>query len=209
MRAWSEADAPRLLEIIRGTGDLERQLPFLPASEEEAERLIREALQPRETFWAWCVEYDGAAVGTVCCAIGPEDLKGESAARGSGVGWISYWSAAEIRRTGILSQAVRAVTDWALDPAGGNLRRLELGYRVNNPGSGVIAQRAGFTVEGRERQKFVIDGVGVDVLTAGRLREDAVPPLSGAEQNRAEVPDPRTEVPSAARTEDREEDPIL
>ncbi|MDO4792524.1 MAG: GNAT family protein [Buchananella hordeovulneris] len=52
------------------------------------------------------------------------------------------------------------------------LRRLELGYRVNNPASAAVAAFAGFTVEGVERQKFLIDGETIDAVVAGRLATD-------------------------------------
>ena len=172
LREWEEKDAARLLTIVQEAGDLERQLPSLPASEVEAARLIRSTLLSRPEVWVWCLEHDGAAVGSVRCEIVPENLHGEAARHGSGRGWVSYWSAREIRGTGMLSEAVRDCCDWALNPQGGGLRRLELGYRENNPASAAVAHRAGFQREGREREKFVVDGVPVDVLTAARLASE-------------------------------------
>lgn len=65
------------------------------------------------------------------------------------------------------------VGQWAFDVRG--LERLELGHRVTNPASGGVARRAGFVVEGTEREKFLIDGQRIDVLTYGRLRSDPTP----------------------------------
>jgi RimJ/RimL family protein N-acetyltransferase len=55
------------------------------------------------------------------------------------------------------------------------LFRLELGHRVNNPASCRVASRAGFLVEGLERQKLAYDGVRFDVELHARLATDAVP----------------------------------
>ena len=45
---------------------------------------------------------------------------------------------------------------------------------MNNPASGGVAHAASFVLEGREREKFLIDGERIDVLTYGRLRSDPV-----------------------------------
>lgn len=101
--------------------------------------------------------------------------------------WVSYWSASVIRGTGAMKHAVRAVCDWALGEAerkasssidcsvlekmeSPRLRRLELGYRTNNPASGKVARYAGFVVEGIEREKFLYAGQTYDAVTAARLR---------------------------------------
>jgi RimJ/RimL family protein N-acetyltransferase len=59
--------------------------------------------------------------------------------------------------------------------SGWGLERLELGHRVNNPASGAVARAAGFVHEGTEREKFLVDGERIDVLTYGRLRSDPWP----------------------------------
>lgn len=85
-------------------------------------------------------------------------------------GWVFYWAHPDARRRGITSQLVRALADRELGEGG--LYRLELGYRVNNPGSGAVARAAGFIREGLEREKFLVDGERIDVITASRLTTD-------------------------------------
>lgn len=87
-------------------------------------------------------------------------------------GWVFYWAHPDARRRGITSQLVRALADRELGEGG--LHRLELGYRANNPGSSAVARAAGFVQEGIEREKFLVDGERVDVVTAARLRTDPV-----------------------------------
>lgn len=87
-------------------------------------------------------------------------------------GWVSYWAHPDARRRGITSQLVRALADRELGEGG--LYRLELGYRANNPGSAAVAHAAGFVREGLEREKFLMNGARIDVVTAGRLKTDPV-----------------------------------
>lgn len=90
--------------------------------------------------------------------------------RANANGWVFYWAHADARRRGVTSKLVRALADREL--AEGGLYRLELGYRVNNPGSSAVARAAGFVQEGLEREKFLVNGERVDVVTAARLRTD-------------------------------------
>ena len=83
------------------------------------------------------------------------------------------WMADHARGRGWMSRAAATVADWALTKRA--LERLELGHRVNNPASEVVARRAGFVKEGTEREKFLIDGQRIDVYTYGRLRADPSP----------------------------------
>lgn len=87
-------------------------------------------------------------------------------------GWVFYWAHPDARRRGITSQLVRALADRELGEGG--LYRLELGYRANNPGSAAVARAAGFVREGLEREKFLVDGERIDVITAARLKTDPV-----------------------------------
>ncbi len=88
-------------------------------------------------------------------------------------GWCWSWMHVDHRSRGWTSRATATVAAWALGERG--LQRLELGHRVDNPASGVIALAAGFVQEGRERGKFLFDGQRVDVLTYGRLVTDPPP----------------------------------
>lgn len=86
--------------------------------------------------------------------------------------WVFYWAHARAWGAGITSDLVR---NFCNDLLRDGLYRLELGYRVDNRASGRVAERAGFIIEGREREKFLIDGKRIDVMTCGRLRTDPWP----------------------------------
>lgn len=100
-------------------------------------------------------------------------------------GWFWYWMTDRSRGRGVMSRAAATVAEWALSERG--LERLELGHRVNNPASGVVARRAGFVEEGAPHEKFLVDGERLDVDTYGRLKTDPRPafhalPLALAER---------------------------
>lgn len=96
-------------------------------------------------------------------SVGKEDLSG----------WFSYWLNAAYRGKGLAGRAAATIAGWALDEGG--LHRLELGHRANNQASRHVALAAGFIQEGLEREKFLVDGERIDVLSYGRLRSDPVP----------------------------------
>ena len=88
-------------------------------------------------------------------------------------GWTFYWAYPRARGQGVTSSLVCDLANFALSDGG--LFRLELGYRVNNPGSAGVARNAGFLREGVERQKFRVDGARVDVVACARLATDPWP----------------------------------
>lgn len=161
IRPVQEGDADAVLEAFGSAPDMARQGDVTdPASAQEYVAWLRE---PARRSFAVCA--GERMVGLV--AVSVDELNRN--------GWVFYWMHAAHRGGGVMARAVATVADWALapGPAGGGLERLELGHRVNNPASGRVALAAGFVQEGREREKFLIDGQRVDVLTYGRLRSDA------------------------------------
>lgn len=115
-------------------------------------------------------------LGSYC--VGVVGINGATLHR---LGWFFYWVHPTFRGRGFSSAAASTAANWALSSTelgGGGFERLELGHRVDNPASAAVARSAGFLREGTEREKFLIDGRRVDVLTYGRLRADPVPSTS-------------------------------
>lgn len=83
---------------------------------------------------------------------------------------IGYWVAAEARRHGIATRAVRLVADWASRDLG--IARVELMTRIENVASQGVAERAGFTREGVLRS-YLTFGCGLaDVVMFSLLPSD-------------------------------------
>ncbi|TWP32746.1 GNAT family N-acetyltransferase [Leekyejoonella antrihumi] len=161
LRSFEAADAAAVLDAF---ADPEMARQGDVADLEQAAAWICAMTEGGLDRHVFAIDLDGTAVG----AVGVTAIDRENR-----VGWFWYWLHRAHRGCGTASRAAATVSNWALSVGG--LERLELGHRVNNPASGVVAEAAGFVREGVERGKFLIAGVRVDVLTYGRLITDPVP----------------------------------
>ncbi|MGV9196427.1 GNAT family N-acetyltransferase [Arcanobacterium canis] len=180
LRYWETVDAQVLLELYEANEDLHRQLPQITNLAEAIES-IDGFSQRHEDRAIFCLDIEGKACGLVGLSF---EAKDEATGKFDRA-WVWYWSAGAARGKGLMKLAVKAVCDWAMGqldssqtPVGFKLlgevespqiRRLELGYRLNNPASAKVAEYAGFVVEGVERAKFNIDGGLIDAAIAARL----------------------------------------
>ncbi|WP_326503966.1 GNAT family N-acetyltransferase [Rothia nasimurium] len=190
LRYWALTDAPDLLSVYRTSSDLERQMPAL-ASDEDARSLIETSYLPAENRATFCLSDEGRPVGLVGL-----NYTARTDAGAWDRAWVYYWIADPYRGQGYTKAALTAVCAWALGEANPAptapvldtgllaslpspcLRRLELGYRTNNPASGAVAAAAGFQVEGIEREKFLYAGQTYDAVIAARLRKDGRTPTT-------------------------------
>ncbi len=167
LRAWSPLDAPALVDAVAATPDLATQLPLDQlGSVTTARRFIVSTLRSNPTRRVWAVVDDGVPVGSI--ALTHID-------RRHGTAWVSYWLASAARGRGLATRALAAAAEWAFTH--GELFRLELGHRVNNPSSCAVACRGGFVAEGVERQKLRYAGERFDVELHARLASDPAPPV--------------------------------
>ncbi|GAB3619129.1 hypothetical protein GCM10027417_03890 [Glutamicibacter endophyticus] len=129
----------------------------------EAEEYVARLLDPTNHQLPLAIATKNGLVGLVSAGI---DATNHNA-------WVWYWMHDAYRGRGVVSAALRTLARVLFDTHG--IHRLELGLRVNNPGSRRVAERAGFICEGRERGKFLIDGQRVDTLLYSRLASDPRP----------------------------------
>lgn len=150
------SDAPAVLDAFHSAPDMARQgaVTDLASAQAYVDQLLD------DSHHAFAIDADSRLVGLVAISVDKANRSG----------WIWYWIHADHRGKGLVSNAVQAVSDWAI--SSGMLDRLELGVRVNNPASIQIAEQSGFVLEGVERQKFLIDGKRIDARTYARLRSD-------------------------------------
>ncbi|MGY1633160.1 GNAT family N-acetyltransferase [Geodermatophilus sp. SYSU D01186] len=87
---------------------------------------------------------------------------------------VGYWTMPAARGRGVAPRAVDAACRWAFAELA--VDRVELCHAVDNPASGRVAEKAGFTVEGRLRRSYRYgDGIKHDELLWGRLSDDPAP----------------------------------
>ena len=83
---------------------------------------------------------------------------------------IGYWLARDAWGRGHATAAVRLAVAWAFDAMG--LHRVEAHHFVENPASGRVLAKAGFSIEGRRRGAVWRDGVPRDLVSYAMLRDD-------------------------------------
>ncbi|MEV8254439.1 GNAT family protein [Rhodoglobus sp. NPDC076762] len=164
LRVWRASDAPALIDAYRSSPELAVQLgsPDL-ATDHLARIFIADSLGRSDTHMNWAIVAESAAVGNV--GISHID-------RRHGTAWAYYWLAESARGRGLATRALATATECAFSAG---LFRLELGHRLNNPASCGVATRAGFTVEGIQRQKLRYDHERFDVELHARLASDEAP----------------------------------
>jgi RimJ/RimL family protein N-acetyltransferase len=87
---------------------------------------------------------------------------------------IGYWTTPAARGRGVAAVAVAAACAWAFGAL--PVDRIELCHAVENVASGRVAEKAGFTYEGRCRRSYRYgDGVKHDELLWARLADDPPP----------------------------------
>ena len=115
----------------------------------------------KENHYQWAIELDGKLVGSI--SVVAYDDNSERAEIGYCMGF-DYWG------RGIMTEAVKAVVDFLFTDVGCN--RIEIVQHIENPASGRVAQKCGFTKEGVRREYFNKNGVFHDDVMYALLRKD-------------------------------------
>jgi RimJ/RimL family protein N-acetyltransferase len=131
--------------------------PYTPA---DAARWI-EIANTTEKVTNFAIEVDGAAAGAIGLVL-RDDVFRRSVE-------IGYWLGQEYWGRGIATEAVRAVTDYAL--ANFDVCRVYAGVFEWNPASMRVLEKAGFKLEGRLRKAVTKDGQTIDELIYAVVRD--------------------------------------
>jgi RimJ/RimL family protein N-acetyltransferase len=135
-----------------------------PYTRDDADRFVTDNAASWQT---------GTSGSFVICDLRTDVLLGASglhAREDPRVSEIGYWIAADARRRGVATRAVRLLSTWALTTLG--FERLELMTHVDNIGSQAVATRAGFTREGVLRSYATIGCGRADVVMFSLLPRD-------------------------------------
>ena len=97
----------------------------------------------RDNLYLWAIEMDGKVIGNINVVQIIDSLESCE---------IGYCLGKQYHNRGIVTEATRAVIDFLFDEVGVNL--IEIEYVTENPASGMIAKKCGFTFEGRKREAF-------------------------------------------------------
>ncbi|MDR2985514.1 MAG: GNAT family N-acetyltransferase [Nocardiopsaceae bacterium] len=147
LRPWRLSDAEAL--VVAGQDPAIRQWNRLPTESSDAARKRIERMHARwqaeqSAIWAIAQPGDGGAVGLI--GWGDIDLMEGSAE-------IVYWILPAARGGGVVVEATKRLSQWALGDLG--LHRLRLCHSVANPASCRVAVKAGYSLEGTMRSALL------------------------------------------------------
>jgi RimJ/RimL family protein N-acetyltransferase len=165
LRDWRAGDEPSLVRHADNPNvarNLAEVFPH-PYSLDDARSWIREnaGVEPVTRF---AIIVDGEACGGIGIEIG-SDIHRRSAE-------IGYWLGERFWGRGIVTEALKAVTGYAFDAF--DLAHVFAGTFERNAGSRRVLEKAGYVLEGRLRQHVTKDGVTMDDLVYGIVRDSRV-----------------------------------
>ncbi|MET0764760.1 MAG: GNAT family N-acetyltransferase [Blastococcus sp.] len=133
------------------------------------------ALLGRRSDWSSGEHASWAVVDPAGTVLGSVSL--HSIDRAQNDAEIGYWTTPAARGQGVAARAVDAACRWGFGAL--PIDRIELCHAVENPASGRVAEKAGFTFEGHLRRSYRYgDGRKHDELLWARLADDSPPRLS-------------------------------
>jgi RimJ/RimL family protein N-acetyltransferase len=130
-----------------------------PYTSEDARKFL-EATLKSEPITDFCIEVNRAAVGGIGIHLGI-DVHRHTAELG-------YWLGQEFWARGIMTEAVRAFSNFCFDTF--SLRRIYAEPFANNRASARVLEKSGFVFEGCLKNNVIKDGKLLDSLEYARTR---------------------------------------
>ncbi len=161
IREWEREDAPALAHHADNPAIARWMRDAFPSPYTlgDARRWIGAAIKadPRTSF---PIALDGEVIGSIGVLLGTDvyRLTGE----------VGYWVGEAHQGKGFATRALTAFTAWAFEAYG--LERVEATVFAANAASARVLEKAGFTLEGRERRAVVKNGEMDDLLIHARVR---------------------------------------
>jgi [ribosomal protein S5]-alanine N-acetyltransferase len=153
VRSWRRGDAPsvaRYANNYKVWRNVRDRFPH-PYTLMDAEEWVRYALREKPEV-SFAVEVGGEAAGGIGLVLG-EDIHRRTAE-------IGYWLGEPFWGRGIMSEAVRALTDYAFQTF--DLARVYAGVFESNPASMRVLEKAGYSFEARLRKAVTKEGRTMD-----------------------------------------------
>src|ERR1700730_827420 len=141
LRTWQKTDAAELVESIDGDPEITRWLDQVPQPYRATD-----ALPYIRGIGERAFAVTDAETGRVLGSIGVRFNEAGD------VGEIGYWLRADARGRGMITRALRVISEWAFEHGG--VARLQLRADVDNIPSRRSAEKAGFQLEGVLRSVY-------------------------------------------------------
>jgi len=145
LRSWRIEDVPAVTAACQDS-EIARWLSFVPQpyTEEDARFYVQDCIGASDDRKPFAItdSETGEVIGSIEMRINRMQT-----------GHIGYWLAPEARGRGLTTEALRALSRWAIEQLG--LGRVELVTDPDNVASQRVAEKAGFTREGILRSILV------------------------------------------------------
>jgi RimJ/RimL family protein N-acetyltransferase len=169
LRPWREDDADEVLGAQQDP-DIRQWAGGSGVNSREDSLALLRRLTGQENRASWAVV--DATTGGLLGSVSVHSIDEQQADA-----QVGYWTAPDARGRGVAALAVDTACRWVFGTL--SVERIELCHAVENPASGRVAEKAGFTYEGRLRRSYRYgDGVKRDELLWSRLSDDPAPELS-------------------------------
>lgn len=163
LRARTEADYDALYALAAELDSWEERSPLRPAA------MTRKGWEARVADYdadpsgnlGFVIDVDGEAVGTVSLF----DIDGFTGTAEVGIALVR-----SARGQGIGTEAIAQILEFGFVRA--NLRRVHLEVIASNAGAIRVYEKAGFVVEGRQREHAWVRGRYEDIVRMGLLRDE-------------------------------------
>jgi RimJ/RimL family protein N-acetyltransferase len=130
-----------------------------PYTIEDAHKFL-EATVKSKPITIFCIQVNGAAVGGIGILLGIDVYRYTAE--------LGYWLGEEFWARGIMTEAVRAFTDFCFDTF--SLRRIYAEPFANNRASARVLEKAGFVFESCLKNNVIKDGKLLDSLLYARTK---------------------------------------
>ncbi len=167
LRALSEDDVP-LIAVACSDPVTQHWLPVPRPYTEESARVFVHQIARDELASGNAIERAIEVEGQFVGVIGLKRTDWPAAQTEAGY-WLGPWA----RGRGVMTRALCAITDWALDDCG--IERVEVRAAPGNTASLATARKAGFVEEGTLRSAGLVYDGRVDLVVFSRLRSDPRP----------------------------------
>jgi RimJ/RimL family protein N-acetyltransferase len=167
VRSWQASDVTSLAVHANNRQiweNLRDRFPH-PYTKTHGQDFVRRVLAS-QTQTSFAIDVGGDAVGGIGFML-RDDVERVSAE-------IGYWLGEAWWGRGICTEALRAMTHYAIEHHG--LTRVFAVPYARNTASQRVLEKAGYVLEGRMRRSAVKDGVIIDQLLYAFLAPDATPP---------------------------------
>lgn len=164
LRPWRPEDKPALLHHGNNPNVAHNLFNLFPSpyTESDAEAWLSDRAADTGPVHYFAIESEGEAVGGISIRA-----HGDVLARTADIG---YWLGESHWGGGVMTEALGAIVRHAFFSL--DYHRLEAGHFGWNPASGRVLEKAGFRLEGCQRERYFKNGQFTDNMLYGLLRDE-------------------------------------